>query len=359
MSSIQLRYEHTMPKQNRPIVCIGAGSIMRDAHLPAYRKAGFEVIGITDLNTQKACELAETFNIRNVYESTKQAVADADKNAVFDIAVPASALTDLLPLFPEGAGLLIQKPMGEDIEQAKAIKAICKERRFTAAVNFQMRFAPPVIAARNMIRDGHIGELHDIEMRVTVYTPWHLWDFLQTCPRIEMLYHSIHYIDLVRSFFGDPHGVYAKTLKHPKMMNLAPVRSNIIMDYGEVQRANITTNHAHEFGHTHQESYLKFEGTKGAIKITLGLLLDYPVGTEDAFEYCILKEGHLAEWMSANISGTWFPDAFIGTMSSLMCKLEDPTNNLPTAIDDAYKTMACVEAAYRSSEVGTTTIIYS
>ena len=41
-------------------------------------------------------------------------------------------------------------------------------------------------------------------------------------------------------------------------------------------------------------------------------------------------------------------------MASLMCKLEDPTNNLPTAIDDAYKTMACVEAAYSSSEVGAT-----
>lgn len=143
------------------------------------------------------------------------------------------------------------------------------------------------------------------------------------------------------------------------MMNLAPVRSNIIMDYGEVKRANITTNHVHEFGLTHQESYLKFEGTKGAIKITLGLLLDYPVGTEDAFEYCILREGYPPEWVSANIRGTWFPDAFIGTMASLMCKLEDPTNNLPTAIDDAYKTMACVEAAYCSSEVGATPVRYS
>ena len=119
MPSIQLRYGHTMPKQNRPIVCIGAGGIMRDAHLPAYRKASFEVIGITDLKTQKARELAETFNIRHVYELTEQAVADADKNAVFDIAVPAAALTDLLPLFPEGAGVLIQKPMGEDIEQGE------------------------------------------------------------------------------------------------------------------------------------------------------------------------------------------------------------------------------------------------
>jgi predicted dehydrogenase len=356
MSSIQLRYEHTFPKQERPIVCIGAGGIMRDAHLPAYRKAGFDVVGITDLNAQKAGELAKAFDIPNVYESTQGAVTAAPENAVFDIAVPASALIDLLPLFPEGVGILMQKPMGEDIKQAKQIRAICQERKFTAAVNFQMRFAPQVIAARNLIDAGHIGDLHDIEMRVSVYTPWHLWDFLQTCPRVEILYHSIHYIDLVRAFFGDPTGIYAKTLKHPKMMQMAAVRSNIIMDYGEVKRANITANHGHEYGLKHQESYLKFEGTQGAIKIIFGLLMDYPEGTDDAFEYCILKDDASPAWVSETIEGTWFPDAFIGIMSSLMQKLEDPTAPLPTAVDDAYKTMACVEAAYRSSTSGGTPI---
>ena len=32
-----------LPKTLRPIVCIGGGGIMRDAHLPAYRKSGFPV----------------------------------------------------------------------------------------------------------------------------------------------------------------------------------------------------------------------------------------------------------------------------------------------------------------------------
>lgn len=100
MTAIQIQYGHTMPNQSRPIVCIGAGGIMKDAHLPAYRKAGFEVAGITDLNLQKADTLATTFDIPNVYESTEQAVAEASTHSVFDIAVPASALTELLPAFP-------------------------------------------------------------------------------------------------------------------------------------------------------------------------------------------------------------------------------------------------------------------
>jgi hypothetical protein len=42
------------PEEKRPIVIIGAGSIVNIAHLPAYELAGFEVAGIFDLDKDKA-----------------------------------------------------------------------------------------------------------------------------------------------------------------------------------------------------------------------------------------------------------------------------------------------------------------
>ncbi len=36
------------PETPKAIVIFGAGSIVRDAHLPAYRRAGFPVSGIFD-----------------------------------------------------------------------------------------------------------------------------------------------------------------------------------------------------------------------------------------------------------------------------------------------------------------------
>ena len=44
---------------NRPIILIGAGGIVESAHLPAYQKAGLKVIGITDLDQQKARNIAK------------------------------------------------------------------------------------------------------------------------------------------------------------------------------------------------------------------------------------------------------------------------------------------------------------
>ena len=341
-----------MPLTPRPIVSIGAGGIVHDAHLPAYKKAGFELEAIYDLDAEKAKALAAQFGVKRVYGSLSKIISESSNNAVYDVAVPAAATLGVLEALPDNAIVLMQKPMGNTLEEAEAIQALVEAKSLTAAVNFQLRFAPYVLAARSLIEQGAIGDLHDMEVRVTVYTPWHLWSFLETLPRMEILYHSIHYLDLVRSFLGEPQGVYAKTIKHPKLPKLASSRSTMMLDYGDTVRATISTNHSHEFGLKHQESYIKWEGTKGAIKATMGLLLNYPEGEPDTLEYCLLKENVLPTWTSVPLEGSWFPDAFIGAMSSLMRFAEGSDANLPTVSHNALKTMQLVDAAHRSSDAG-------
>ena len=136
------------------------------------------------------------------------------------------------------------------------------------------------------------------------------------------------------------------------MPQLASVRSNIIMDYGEMIAANILTNHCHNYGTPKQQSYIKIEGSKGAIKINFGALIDYPRGAADSFEYVLLEEGKEPEWKQLKVEGSWFPHAFIGSMEQVLLaaakQIEQPDNS----VDDCIHTMACVEAAYKSSEVG-------
>jgi predicted dehydrogenase len=341
----------------RSIVIIGAGGIVQDAHLPAYQLAGFKVAGLYDRDEAKAGALAARFSIPSVFSTLEDAVSYAPGQTVFDVAVPASALKKILEALPEGAPVLIQKPFGEDLAQARELLAICHREHLQAAVNFQLRFAPAIVAARNLITAGKIGELHDLEVRVTVETPWQLWTFLESAPRVEILYHSIHYVDLIRSFLGEPQGVYAKTMKHPKQAKLASTRTNLILDYGDRVRANITVNHGHAFGLQHQESYVKWEGTRGAIKAQLGLLMDYPKGARDALQLCTLDAGDTpSAWSDIPVEGSWYPHAFIGTMGSLLRFVDGETTELPTRVEDAFKTMAVVEAAYESSAHGATPI---
>ena len=91
------------PKNVRPIIIIGAGGIVRDAHLPAYKKAGFPVIGLHDKSWERAEELASKQGIKRTLRTTADAVAYAPTDTVFDIAVPASQLISILAQLRDGS----------------------------------------------------------------------------------------------------------------------------------------------------------------------------------------------------------------------------------------------------------------
>ena len=246
--------------------------------------------------------------------------------------------------------------MGENIQQARKILDMVHEKHLTAGINFQLRDAPYIIAAKQMVDKGLLGTIVDMEVRETVFTPWNLWDFLYKVDRMEINYHSIHWVDMIRYFLGDPKGVYCKTMKHPEMDGLAQVKSNIIMDYGDYLRAGIISNHNHKYGLDEQECFIKIEGTKGCIKITTGVYLDYPKGKPDVFKYNLLDDGK--GWRTLDVRGSWFPEAFVGTMGGLMKKVADPNYHYINNIDDAYKTMCVCEACYESSAHGETPVEY-
>jgi len=337
------------PKVARPIVLVGAGGIAHDAHLPAYRKAEFPVVAIVDRDRDKAEALAQKFGIPFVAGTIAEGVAYAPKDAVFDCAVPAPSQTTVLPQLPDGAAVLLQKPMGETLAEATEILKICRNKGLTAAVNFQLRWAPNMLAARALYGTGALGDLHDMEVSVSCHMPWELWSFLNTAPRLEILYHSIHYVDLVRSWFGNPVGIYAKTVKSPRTAQLAATKSVITFDYGDDKRVFIAANHSHDFDPKMQRSFVQWEGMEGAMRARMGVNLNYPMGLPDNLEYIVRGDGG---WKDAPVSGNWFPDAFIGSMGSLQAFVQGEAATLPTSVEDAIDTMRTVEAAYLSSQRG-------
>jgi len=353
----QARQRWPLPNRPRPICVAGAGGISRSAHLPAYRQAGFALASVCDLIPAKAEALAADFGIPRVAADIPDLVAGAPADAVFDLALPAGALLGALEQLPNGAAVLLQKPMGEDLAGARAIRDRCRAKGLVAAVNHQLRFAPYCLFARELVEGGAIGELHAMEARVTVHTPWQLWDFLQEAPRLEIQYHSIHYVDLIRSFLGEPRAVSCLTRQHPGSPHLASVRTRAAFDYGPDRSAGFDANHSHAFGRRHQESYLLWEGTRGAIKATMGVNLNYPAGEPDTLEYCLLDgAGGEPAWRPVALEGSWFPEAFIGTMANLQRFVAGEDDALWTAVDDVYRTMAVVEACYRASEAGATPV---
>ncbi len=338
-----LRQSWPMPSRPVPIVTIGAGSIVGDAHFPAYRMAGFPIAGLFDLDAAKAETVAARFSVDTVFRALDEAAAAP--GAIFDLATPPAAHLSVLSALPDGATVILQKPMGRDLAESTEILSLCRKKRLKACVNFQLRFAPQFLALKDAVDKGLLGEIVDIETHLAIHTPWHLFAFLKGLPRVEIAVHSIHYLDLIRGFVGDPIGVHAKTLGHPKS-DMAQTRTTAILDYGERLRCALSINHDHDFGRRNQVAEIRFDGLDGAARTTLGVLLDYPRG--EPHELWLRPKGE-ADWTSVPLSGGWFPDAFVGRMANVQRFHAGEDATLVASVEDAWTTMALVEAMFESS----------
>lgn len=339
--STDLRQSLALPQTSLPVVIFGAGSIVTDAHLPAYARLGFPVAGIYDPDQAKAQAVAAKAGTR-AFASVAEATA-LGLGAVYDLATPPAAHAGLLEALPDGAVCIIQKPMGSDLAEADRIIRICRAKGLKAAVNFQLRFAPAILALKDAVAQGHLGQVVDIDGLLAVDTPWHLWAFLADLPRVEILLHSIHYLDTIRDLLGNPLGVHARTMGHPSS-TVSNTRTAMILDYGQTVRCALSINHNHSFGRRFQACEFRIGGTKGAAYIKLGVNLDYPKGEPDELW---LNTG--AGWEQVPLISNWFIEAFLGRFTQVMRFAVGEDAVLQGSAEDAWHTMALVEAAYESA----------
>lgn len=333
------------PSAPRDIVLIGCGGIAQSAHLPAYARLSFPVAGVFDLRREAAEQAATRFGVARVYETLSEACSAT--GAVFDIAVPGDQTLNVLERMPRGATVLIQKPVGAGLVEARRIRACAQALGLTVAVNLQLRFSPGLLALRDLLDRGALGPLVDIDIRVVIDQPWQRWRFLEGVSRLELPYHSIHYLDAIRWIAGEPGGVYCRALSHPELPAFSDTRSSIILDYGNRIRCSLVMNHTHRAGPAHRASQMLVEGTGGAVRLTWGVNLSYPAGPPDTMEVAIG-----GEWEAVALRGSWFTEAFEGPMSNLQRFVAGEDPHLVGSLDDAIRTMALVEACYESSDGG-------
>lgn len=332
------------PANPKPIVIIGAGGIVRDAHMPAYAKAGLTISGVTDLDAARALSLANDHAIPTIHQSVAAAAAACGTDVVYDIAVPPHAITGILKDLPDGAAALIQKPMGSNLDDARAIRALCRDKNLKAAVNFQLRFSPMMMAARKAIESGLIGDLLEIEVHLNIFTPWTLFPFLIPMDRVEIAVHSIHYLDTIRALAGNPDGVFARSMGDPRAADFAQTRTSVILDYGDALRGIMSINHNHQAGRKFQSAWFRIEGTKGVMMVKLGVCFDYPNGEADELWFC--ENG--GNWEQVPLEGSWFIESFMGTMRNVQRFDAGEDDTLFAGVEDAFQTMALVEACFDS-----------
>jgi predicted dehydrogenase len=339
-----LDYKPKLPRNlNRGIAIIGAGGIINYAHLPAYKKAGFRVVGITDRNRESAEKTAKDHAIPRVYASIDELLDDKDVEIV-DVAIyPAGQLEIVEKVTAAKLHVLCQKPFADEFAKAVRSVELAEAAKVKIAVNQQMRWDAGIRCARILIDDGWLGTPTYGTIQVHCNTDWSLWPWIYQGKRVEVMFHSIHYIDSLRFLLGDPASVFTSGSRGPAETTKAETKTLTVWDYNSGLQVLIDACHS-----TWQDdpyAIFRLEGTEGVIKGTIGLMYNYPTGRPDTLEF--MSKRNNGYWFSARLDSMWIPDAFVGPMASLMRAIEDGSEP-ETSGRDNLRTLQIVFAEYRS-----------
>ncbi len=324
---------------------IGAGAIVRGCHLPAYRDAGFVVAAIADADAERARQVAQEYGIPTQYASAEELLAHADVDVV-DIAVPPAAQPAVaLAALSSGRHVLCQKPLAQTLTDAISIANAAEKARLKVAVNQQLRWAPLVSAVADLLRTGSVGPPDLLSLEISTVTDWSPWRFLADRQRLDLLMHSIHFLDAIRFLLGEPRLVTAWGRRSPGQIVAGETITVTVMEFDHTL-AILTVNH-NDPAPRHAVGVLRLTGPQCAIEGRIGLYSKpgFPIDEPDRLAFGTGdRYGDLVP-----LPGSWFPGAFAGPMGNLLEAIDSGKNPL-TNVRDNLRTMALVEAAYESMQ---------
>jgi predicted dehydrogenase len=346
----RLRYAPKMPRRRKvPIGCIGSGFIMADCHLVAYRNAGFNPVAITSRTFANAERVAKRHGLQAV-ESVDE-LLDNRKLEVIDIAVPPDQQLPVLRKIVQRdniRGILAQKPLGFDLAEAQEAVQLCRDAGIVLAVNQNMRYDQSVRAAKDLLQRGVMGPpvLATIDMRAIPH--WMPWQ--ESLNWLTLRIMSIHHLDTFRYWFGDPDRVYASVRPDPRTkFEHTDGICLYILEYDDNDlRASswddVWAGPAREGAAEDIGIRWRIECERGMARGTIGWP-KYPRRQPSTLDYTTTQAG---KWFKPRWKEVWFPDAFVGTMAQLLVAIEKGEEPEISG-EDNLKTMALVEAAYRSA----------
>ncbi|MBN1348635.1 Gfo/Idh/MocA family oxidoreductase [candidate division KSB1 bacterium] len=139
-------------KEKLNVGVIGAGGIARGVHLPSISDMeDVKLVAICDLVESKAVEMAEKYNIPNVYTVYHDLLANEDLDAIFVLVEPGNLYHVVWHCLDAGIDTFTEKPPGITLFQAESLARKAEEAGKILQVGFNRRFIPLVRYVKELV----------------------------------------------------------------------------------------------------------------------------------------------------------------------------------------------------------------
>lgn len=287
---------------------LGAGTIARSAHLPAYEKHDLRVVGAWTRTQSRADELRQDPRVGRVYASADELLADPAVDVV-DLAMgPDDRAAWLRRVVRAGKHVLAQKPLTYDVDSVLPVLDEADDRGVLVAVNQNARWAPPWRLATQLVLDGAVGDvvgvthLHDKPLPPIAGTPF------DDVPHMLLTDYLVHWVDITRCWLA---GQTARSVRaHDHRVPGQPA------DARNPWSATVQVDTAEGAG-----ALLRVVGD---VRATAPGCPFWVHGTRGSLRGSLLGRDHLEIDLDGRtrqlpLRGAWFVDGFAGAMGELMC----------------------------------------
>ena len=148
---------------------IGCGDVAEKKSGPAFNEVeGSSVVAVMSRSEERARSYAVRHGVERWYTDAQQLIDDPDVNAVYVATPPSSHATFAIMAMKAGKPVYVEKPLAADYEDCARINSVSERTGVPCFVAFYRRYLPYFLKVRQIIDDGLIGRVMNVQVRFAV-----------------------------------------------------------------------------------------------------------------------------------------------------------------------------------------------
>lgn len=330
------------------VICIGAGYFARFQYNAWKRIPETTIVAALNRTPEKLTGIAEEYGIPRVAAlADLEAVLDEEKPDFVDIITPPETHLDLVErIAAKGIHIICQKPVAPSEEESRAVVEAAARHGVRLMIHENWRWQPWYREMKRQLDANAIGELYSISVRMRMGDGWPedaymaRQPFFRDYPRLLIYETGVHFLDTFRFLGGEITSIYARLQQRNSAIK-GEDAGQVVCGFASGATAVLDASRYNE-ADTADARYtfgtVRLDGSKGHLELDLdgGLTLK-PLGeAARAIDYFHERRDFAGDCVHA--IQRHFVDSVL--------------NDTPfeSTGEDYLKTVALVEAAYRSAQ---------
>jgi predicted dehydrogenase len=240
---------------------VGPGRIARNVVRDFAEVEGAEAVAVASRSIERARAFADEHQIPAAYGSYGEIVAAEDVDVLY-IATPHPQHHGLaLAAIEAGKAVLVEKTFTATVAGAEEVVAAARRHSVFAMEAMWTRFQPAIVAARNLIEDGAIGEVRQVQADLGVDQPFNpddrLFDPAQGGG--AMLDLGVYVVSFAQYFLGTPDHVHVSGSLAPTGVD---AEAGLLLGYDDGRAATLLGSIKH-----YTPGAARIHGTAGWIDV--------------------------------------------------------------------------------------------